>query len=195
MSILKLFKETRLNHTTQNMYLNHAAISCFHFFFLLNRQQVATWRKKTSRIFSPSAGMWTVAPGPHVLKAAGGAGGGPISPTLCFFGGGWKNYFQGTSTRFLITLTPHHLFSAPPRAPNSPTKPAGWMCLCRESEYGGWGSKESSIMLPSSAVRLLKFTSIEKNAFLCVFKNCGRKVLNERNKRNIFFMPVDLFYK
>lgn len=60
------------------------------------------------------------APDPHVFKANGGTGGSPASPTLRFLFfpfflllllfffrlWWWGDYFQGTSTRFLINLTP-----------------------------------------------------------------------------------------
>lgn len=90
-----------------------------------------------------------------------------FSHLVLFFGGGiegYKNYFQGTSARFLIPL------SKPPTTITTPTEPAGWMCLCRESVYGGWGTRvfnNAAFRCSSSAPTLLS-TETKRRVYVCV---------------------------
>lgn len=100
-------------------------------------------------------------PGPHVLKATGCAGGGPVSPTLCFFGR-VKELLPGHINSF-----PHH--PNPPPPPPSPSTgfhqphQARRVNVFVQREWvWGVGELESSIMLLSSAGRLLIYCIYRK---------------------------------
>lgn len=146
MSIVELLKVSEsLSHTTQKMHLIHAFCS----FILLLLMSTSDNTEEENELHFQPVSRNVVTPGPHVLKATGLVVlvVSFLPPCVFFFfpgggeGGGWKNYFQGTSTRFLITLTPGTSSQPLHRLPAAPPSPQGECVFAERASMGGGGAR------------------------------------------------------